>query len=231
MRGPQRRRPGRPPSGAPMPQLEQILQRGLEAFADLGYEAASVRQLNARLGMGHTFIHDRYGSKDAFWKAVVDYAIDRVTQEVAATLTEEGEDDLTRLIASVRAFHGAAASLPHLTRLIDYEAGRESPRLAYLYRLMGPLNNAAQPVFERLVSQGKIRDIPWYLFHFAVTKPLAMYSQAPLARLFGRPEDADDHTLMSTLVLNGLLYTQAGDHVPLEAGADRQGSAERAPQT
>jgi TetR/AcrR family transcriptional regulator len=32
-----------------------------------------------------------------------------------------------------------------------------------------------------------------------------MYSQAPLARLFGRPEDADDHKLMSTLVLNGLL--------------------------
>jgi hypothetical protein len=47
------------------------------------------------------------------------------------------------------------------------------------------------------------------LFHFAVTKPVAMYSQAPLARLFGRPEDADDHALMSTLVLNGLLRAQA----------------------
>jgi hypothetical protein len=33
----------------------------------------------------------------------------------------------------------------------------------------------------------------WYLFHFAVTKPLAMYAQVPLARLFGRPDDADDH--------------------------------------
>ncbi len=47
--------------------------------------------------------------------------------------------------------------------------------------------------------------MPWYLFHFAVTKPLAMYSQTPLARLFGRPEDADDHALLSDLVLNGLL--------------------------
>jgi TetR/AcrR family transcriptional regulator len=70
---------------------------------------------------------------------------------------------------------------------------------------MSPLNNAARPVFDRLIYQGTLRDIPWYLFHFAVTKPLAMYSQAPLARLFGRPDDADDHTLMSTLVLNGLL--------------------------
>jgi TetR/AcrR family transcriptional regulator len=55
------------------------------------------------------------------------------------------------------------------------------------------------------VREGTLRDIPWYLFHFVVTEPLAMYSQAPLARLFGRPDDADDHTLLSTLVLNGLI--------------------------
>ncbi len=201
----QRRRPGRPPSNAPVPQSEQILERGLEAFAELGYEAVSVRQLNARLGMGHTFIHDRFGSKMAFWRAVVDHAIGHVTQEVWAAVGQEGEDDVARLIAGVQAFHRTAAQHPHLTRLIDYEAARESPRLAYLYGLMGPLNDAVRPLFDRLVRQGWLRDIPWYLFHFAVTKPLAMYSQAPLARLFGRPEDADDHALMSTLVLNGLL--------------------------
>ncbi len=70
---------------------------------------------------------------------------------------------------------------------------------------MSQLSQAARPVFDRLVQQGTLRDIPWYLFHFVITKPLAMYGQTPLVRLFGRPDDADDHTLMSTLVLNGLL--------------------------
>jgi AcrR family transcriptional regulator len=201
-----RRGPGRPPADAPGPDLEEILQRGLEAFAELGYEAVSVRQLNERLGMGHTFIHDRYGSKEAFWQAVMESAIRHVTEEVTAVLDKERPiDDLARLTASVRAFHQAAARRPHLTRVIDYEAGRDSPRLAYLYTLMSTLNDAARPVFDRLVHEGTLRDIPWYLFHFAVTKPLAMYSQAPLARLFGRPDDADDHALTSTLVLNGLL--------------------------
>jgi TetR/AcrR family transcriptional regulator len=200
-----RRGPGRPPADAPLPDLEEILQRGLEAFAELGYEAVSVRQLNERLGMGHTFIHDRYGSKEAFWQAVMESAIRHVTEEVTAAFDREPADDLARLTASVRAFHQAAARRPHLTRVVDYEAGRDSPRLAYLYTLMSPLNDAARPVFDRLVRDGTLRDIPWYLFHFAVTKPLAMYGQAPLARLFGRPDDADDHTLMSTLVLNGLL--------------------------
>jgi TetR/AcrR family transcriptional regulator len=201
-----RRGPGRPPADAPLPDLEEILQRGLEAFAEVGYEAVSVRQLNERLGMGHTFIHDRYRSKEAFWRAVMESAVGHLTDEVMAAFDrEQSTDDLARLTASVRAFHQAAARRPHLTRVIDYEAARDSARLAYLYTLMSPLNAAARPVFDRLVRQGTLRDIPWYLFHFAVTKPLAMYSQAPLGRLFGRPENADDHTLMSSLVLNGLL--------------------------
>lgn len=201
-----RRGPGRPPADAQLPELEEILQRGLEAFAELGYEAVSVRQLNERLGMGHTFIHDRYGSKEAFWRAVMESAIGHVTDEVMAAFDrEQPTDDLARLTASVRAFHQAGARRPHLSRVIDYEAARDSARLAYLYTLMSPLNNAARPIFDRLVREGTLRDIPWYLFHFAVTKPLAMYGQAPLARLFGRSDDADDHTLMSTLVLNGLL--------------------------
>ena len=213
-----RRGPGRPPADAPVPRPEQILERGLEAFAELGYEAASVRQLNARLGMGHTFIHDRFGSKKAFWTAVVDHAIGQITQEVGTALAREGRDDAAALIAGVQAFHRAAARHPHLTRLVDYEAARESPRLAYLYGLMRPLNEATRPLFERLVRRGQLRDIPWYLFHFAVTKPLAMYSQAPLARLFGRPEDADDDALLSTLVLNGLLCAPATDQSPGSKG-------------
>jgi AcrR family transcriptional regulator len=201
-----RRGPGRPPADAPLPELAEILQRGLEAFAELGYEAVSVRQLNERLGMGHTFIHDRYGTKETFWRAVMDFAIGNVTDQVTAAFAEqEPADDLGRLVASVRAFHQAAAARPHLSRVVDYEAGRDSPRLAYLFKLMRPLNDLGRPVFDRLVRAGTLRDIPWYLFHFAVTKPLAMYGQVPLARLIGRPDDADDHLLMSTLVLNGLL--------------------------
>jgi TetR/AcrR family transcriptional regulator len=201
-----KRGPGRPPSDASTPEPGQILQRGLEAFAQLGYEGVSVRQLNERLGMGTTFIHDRYGSKESFWKSVIEHAISQVTDAVVAALeAAETSDDLGGLIASVRAFHEAAERHPQLSRVVDYEAGRDSPRLAYLYRLMSPLNNATRPVFDRLVRQGTIQDIPWYLFHFAVTKPSAMYGQVPLARLFGRPDDADDHTLMSTLVLHGVL--------------------------
>ena len=48
----------------------EILRRGLEAFSELGYEGASVRELAKRLGVNHNFINDRFGSKNNFWRAV-----------------------------------------------------------------------------------------------------------------------------------------------------------------
>jgi TetR/AcrR family transcriptional regulator len=75
-----------------------------------------------------------------------------------------------------------------------------------LYRSIEPMNNAVRPIFERLVRQGRIGDVPWYLFVFVVSKPMAMYSQAPFARLFGRPDDADDHALLSSVLLSSVLY-------------------------
>jgi AcrR family transcriptional regulator len=200
-----KRGPGRPRADAPAPQLEEILERALEAFAELGYEAVSVRQLSARLGTGHTFIHDRFGSKEALWIAVIEYGVGQVMQEVGAALVREGTDDFSQLISAFNAFHAAAARRPHLTRVIDYEAARESPRLEYLYRLIEPMNNAVRPIFERLVREGRIKDVPWYLFVFVMSKPVAMFSQAPFARLFGRPDDADDHALLSSVLLSSVL--------------------------
>jgi hypothetical protein len=79
-----------------------------------------VRQLNERLGMGHTFIHDRYGSKDAFWRAVMGSAGGHVTDEVEAALDgEQPGDDLAWLTPAsapcTRPPHAVRASLTSLT--------------------------------------------------------------------------------------------------------------------
>jgi AcrR family transcriptional regulator len=57
------------------PSEDAVLRRGLTAFAELGYDDASVRELAGRLGVSHNFINTRYGSKAAFWRAVVDHAL------------------------------------------------------------------------------------------------------------------------------------------------------------
>ncbi|MGW5456201.1 TetR/AcrR family transcriptional regulator [Nocardia sp. NPDC003979] len=181
------------------------MRDGLRAFADLGYEAVSVRELNERLGMGHTFIHDRYGSKEAFWRAVIGHEAHTLATELAPTLAVVPDDDLRWLVDAVRAFHRASAHHPYLNQVIDYEAARETDRLDYLYTVLEPVEHVVRPVFERLVAAGRIRAMPWHVFHFVVTKPALMYGQEPWARRFGRPDGAEDSAAIADVVLHGLL--------------------------
>ncbi|MFD8621277.1 TetR/AcrR family transcriptional regulator [Streptomyces sp. DSS69] len=200
-----RRGPGRPPTAdSTVPGLDRVLGRALEAFAEQGYEAVSVRALNAALGMGHTFIADRYGSKERFWRAVVVYAVDRVRGEVAGALADDGRGDAERLAAAVRAFHRQASGSAHFARLVSLEAATDSPRLDFLYGLVEPVNEAVRPLFDRLTADGTLRPMPWYVFHFLVTGSCGLYGQLPLARRFGRPAGTDQEAeaeLLADLVL------------------------------
>lgn len=200
-----RRGPGRPTASEEVPTPDQVLDHALEAFAGQGYEAVSVRRLSAELGMGHTFLSDRYGSKDALWRAAVRHALEKISPEVATELADDGRDDLARLVAAVRALHRAAARSAHLAWLLDQEARLDSTRLEFLHEQLAPINAELKALFDRSVAAGLLRPMPWYLFYFLVTAPTILYSQPPLARLMGRPEGADDHDLMSELLLGGLL--------------------------
>src|SRR5258705_13815574 len=99
------RRVGRPSQPTDVPTEAEILARGLAAFAELGYDDASVRELARRLGVSHNFINDRYGSKAQFWRAVIDRSLTAQVDRMRAVLSVSGEDDLTRLRNLLHAFH------------------------------------------------------------------------------------------------------------------------------
>jgi TetR/AcrR family transcriptional regulator len=109
MRVPTTRGRGRPRIGDPTaPSEDAVLRRGLTAFAELGYDGASVRRLAGRLGVSHNFINTRYGSKAAFWRAVVDHALPDKDQPVP----EAAADDLDRIRVTVTNFYRHAAHRP-----------------------------------------------------------------------------------------------------------------------
>ena len=57
---------------------ETILEAALEAFALRGYDGVSVRELNRQIGVSHNLVHHYFGSKDALWRAAIDYGLTRV---------------------------------------------------------------------------------------------------------------------------------------------------------
>ena len=201
---------GRPRTDDPTaPREEEILRRGLTAFAELGYDSASVRELAGRLGVSHNFLNSRYGSKAGFWRAVVDHALPEV--ELPAP-EPTAVDDVDRIRTTVASFYRHAAHHPELSRMVTDEFAHDSERLDYLYeRYVAPTLAKVTPSVDRLVAAGRMAPIPMHLLYFAVIGPVAGLTQTPLARHLGRPEPAGDKDLddiadaLTAVVLNGLL--------------------------
>ncbi|WP_460785234.1 TetR/AcrR family transcriptional regulator [Microbacterium tumbae] len=166
---------------------DEILGRGLDAFAELGYDAASVRELGRRIGVNHNFINDRYGSKLAFWRAVVDYAIAQLGEDEQP----EPEDPALALSHRVRALFRTAARRPQLYRLVWDEASRDTERLDYLFeRYLKPAVEETLPVVADAVPEGAV--LPIDLLYFVLTGAISGIVQEPLAHRLGRSRISDD---------------------------------------
>lgn len=207
------RRPGRPGAGTPsVPGEESILQRGLEAFAELGYDHASARELARRLGVSHNFINDRYGSKAAFWRAVMDHALG--PQLARMPQVDSGVDEAERLKQIIAGFYRSAAETPLIGRIFVDESSRDTERLDYLYeRYVTPVLQLMTPSIERLVASGRMAPPPVDVVFFAVIPPVGGMVDGPLVRRLGRSEPDSSQQLaaradaLATLVVNGLLAT------------------------
>ncbi|WP_405587079.1 TetR/AcrR family transcriptional regulator [Streptomyces sp. NBC_01092] len=205
------RRPGRPGADTPaVPEEESILQRGLEAFAELGYDHASARELARRLGVSHNFINDRYGSKAAFWRAVVDYVLGGHLGRMPEV--DPSLDDVEQLRLIITGFYQGAVDSPLVGRLFVEELNRDTERLDYLYeRYITPMLEILAPSIERLVACGRMAPIPMDVLFFAVIPPVSGMVEVPLARRLGRPEHPSPEQQTATaetlaaLVVNGLL--------------------------
>jgi AcrR family transcriptional regulator len=200
--------------GDPAGTEDAILRRGLDAFAELGYEGTTVRVLARRLGVSHNFISVRYGSKLGFWRAVVDFASAEVIELGEPIFADECDNDHDLILTAVRRIYQNSAHRPQLHRILAYEAARESERLDYLFdRYLQPFLLDIEPSIERLVAKGIMPPIPMHLLYFAVIGPINGLIQQPLARKFGRTEasvdtDARYAEALAELVLTGIIQGQ-----------------------
>lgn len=136
-----------------------LLDRLLEAFADLGFEGTSIRELCRHLGVSHNLIHIRYQSKENAWYRAVDHGY----EELGRVLTEEPAagwptDSLEILRISMERYAVATIERPALARIIQQEAARPGPRFDYMYeRFIGPWRDTTDALIGHLQEEGVVR--------------------------------------------------------------------------
>jgi AcrR family transcriptional regulator len=187
---------GRPPAGDPgsLP-TEELLDAALEAFATLGFEGTSVREVARSLGVSHNLIPQRIGSKEQLWQAAVDHGFTRLAFALAEIVTGPlPGDDLATLRALVVRFVEAMGSRPALLRIIAREAATGGPRFDYLFdTFIVPVLIFGGDLLARLRVAGRLRTDSVALMYFFMTHgaggPLALPA---MARRFGLDIDPED---------------------------------------
>jgi AcrR family transcriptional regulator len=210
-----RRRPGRPPAGGDAVPAEAILDAALRAFATHGYEGVSVRTLNRELGVSHSLIAQRFGSKDDLWHAAVDHGFGRISRHMADVFDPTVTDPLEQLSLWIRRFLRFSADHPELLGLMNIEGRQDTERLAYIYdtyidSAMGRVGR----LLEHLADAGRIRHVPLRTFHFLLAHGgAAPYTLVALAEHFDpssplAPEAVDAHArLVADVLIAGLQIT------------------------
>ena len=199
-------------SGNAAASQEAILEAALEAFAQRGYDGVSVRELNRQIGVSHNLVHHYFGSKDALWRAAIDYGLNRVNEAWRLEDLGPDADPVEKMKIGLRRFLEVTARSPSVQRIMEYEAAIGGPRLDYIAeRYILPYLSPRLGRFEETTAIEK-RDLHLpSLALLIATGTTAFFTQAALARKIGGPDPFSEEGIerhiatMTTVLFYGVL--------------------------
>lgn len=147
-----------PSPGRGRPKLhtdEQILDAALRMFATHGYDGMSLRSLNRELGLSHSAIHQRFGTKEDLYKAVIDHAFGGMFSEIREHIlaSPRPTEPLAQLQQQLKAFLIVSSRHPYLNRLMNNEGLEDSWHLDHIYSHY--IQSAMQPIRRIMEDQIK----------------------------------------------------------------------------
>jgi AcrR family transcriptional regulator len=196
----------------------ELLERALAAFAQYGYDGASMRDVCRELGLSHNYITKQYGSKEALWYAAIDHGFGSLLEIfVDVVATTEG-DAIDRLRAVLVRFVEVCAAAPALLQVINREATAGGPRLDFISRAyIMPSMRLVDTLLQALQRDGSVQPIPSGMFYFLFAQGAGgPFTLPALAARFGDTADPSDpealhayaHSVVDFL-LAGLLHRGA----------------------
>ncbi len=181
----------------PLETREKIVRAALEVFTDRGFDAASTRQIAARVGVNHGLIPYYFGTKQKLWQAAVDHAFGDMQAEIDAVLGDDAElDARARAAQMIRAHVRHVARQPDFVRLMFEEGKRRGERMRWIVdRHVRPLyESIAELISEVLGGDADPAGVPpvHYFYVMAGAAGLIFHQADECQRLSGiDPFDAE----------------------------------------
>ena len=156
----------------------RILECALDAFAERGFEGATVRDIAAAAGVNHGLIKYHFSDKDNLWKSAVAFLFDRMREEMKTPEGEEGMSSLEQLKSWIRRYVAYSARHPEHARIMVQESIRDSDRLRWaVNNFIKPDHDLRAKLYEKHVREGLYPNIPRHSINYiivAVSQYLSM---------------------------------------------------------
>jgi len=197
---------------------ERIETAALAAFAAMGFDAASTREIAARAGVNQQLITYHFETKLALWQAAANRIFGHLTRVFAERIRGlEGVGDTDRERLLMREYIRFSADHPELARFMMHEGARPGPRLEWL------VDNHVRPLFEALqrrIAEAQAQGLapacdPIHIAYILIGATTLFSQAAEFKLLTGRdprdPELVDAHAdLVLRLLLRGVSH-ERGD--------------------
>jgi len=178
----------------------RIETAALQEFAEVGFGAASTREIAKRAGVNQQLITYHFGTKLALWKAVADRLFAQLGEALAARQRGlEGVDEPTRARLLIKEYFRFIADHPEVNRFMMHEGARRGPRLAWLVK------RHVQPLFaglRRRIADAQAQGFapagdPFHIAYILVGATMLFSQAAEFELLTGRdarsPEVIEAH--------------------------------------
>jgi TetR/AcrR family transcriptional regulator len=194
---------------------DAILSAALKAFAQGGFEGASLPKIAKIAKVAPPLIHYHFGSKDNLWRETVDHSLGDLRREAAAiccaTRTLAPLDRLRALLQAIAHF---AARCPDHFSMIMAEARSDSDRFAWVQKnYTGVLFADVLKILQDAKDKSLIKDIAIDQVASMLIGGILVWFTIDRAKTTKRDvmKLADEYTdLMFVMLLDGLAVKPGG---------------------
>jgi AcrR family transcriptional regulator len=191
---------------------EQILDAALQMFATHGFEGTSLRSLNRELGLSHSAVHQRFGTKEDLYKAVIDHEFKTMFGEIRTMFASQPtpKDPIDQLHRHFTCFLLVSSRHPFMNRLMNNEGLEPSWHLDHIYsrfvsRALRPIKELMDELARKKVLKPVGVRMPFFLIAHGAA---AIYTLRALSSKFDANEGQFDEVKLAEeaawIVVNGM---------------------------
>ena len=190
----------------------RMIRAGRAAFAAVGFEGASTRQIAGAADVAQSLLLYHFGSKEGLWRAVMDDVFAGVNARMTHTQSAlRGASPGGRLMVLVRVFIDMCAEDADLHRIMSFEGRTPSERLEWLvdHHLRANYRETCA-LIRRGQDAGEVRPgDPTLLYYSFIAIAGVAFSLAPEIALVSGDTSAVDPQAVEDLIRSMLLVKPA----------------------